>query len=34
MNIMFETGNGDIHFDNSVILAVKFNITDDYILLL
>ena len=32
LNLMFETGNGSIDFEKSVILPVKSNITGGYIL--
>ena len=32
LNLLFETGNGCIDFDKSVILPVKSNITGGYIL--
>ena len=33
LNFMFETGNGSIDFEKSVILPVKSNITRGYIIL-
>ena len=33
LNFMFETGNGSIDFEKSVILPVKSNITRVYIIL-
>ena len=33
LNFMFETGNGSIDFEKSVILPVKLNITGGYIIL-